>query len=97
LSLLLFGDRIRISSSTKSWSIFGFSGQPKPTNKINSTMKSSFKTVRRILPMPNAATERYIIQCQYSKGGIIFTMNNNGTGYTLEEAQSAVAQMISGK
>ena len=44
------------------------------------------KPIKTILPMPG--TNLFMIQTQYAKGGMIYTDDNQGKGYTEEEAQA---------
>jgi hypothetical protein len=48
-------------------------------------MKTKQNIVSMVVPMPNS--DLFMVQNQYVKGGAITTDNNNGKGYTLEQAQ----------
>lgn len=53
-------------------------------------MKTTTKLKVNITTMPNGTEvggRIYMVQIQYTPNGLIFTNNNNGKGFTLEEAQ----------
>lgn len=57
-------------------------------------MKRKTEIKTEVLPMPNSTEpERYMVLTQYTDGGMTHTDDNDGNGYTLEEAQDAACKV----
>lgn len=56
-------------------------------------MKTKFKTIIEVLHIPNR--DEWMIQRQYSDGGLILTDDNDGRGYTEDEAHEKAFKLRS--
>jgi hypothetical protein len=56
-------------------------------------MKKKCTIETNIRLMPRGGEGKYMVQIVYCQGGITFTANNGGIGYTLQEAQGIAFTM----